>query len=906
MGVVYAAYDPKLDRKVALKLVLGVSARHSSHQRLMREAQALARLSHPNVVSVHDVGSVDDQLFIAMEFVEGLALVDWSAQERTLQERLDVLRAAGNGLAAAHDAGLLHRDFKPDNVLVGTDGRVRVMDFGLARADTPELAEVHPADGKLSASPLSTSLTQPGAMMGTPAYMAPEQFVGAGSDARSDQFSFFVVVYEVLFGAHPYDTSTLAVLTSRATDGVSVRVPAEGGVPASIRRAIERGLAAQRDARFPGMHEAIEGLTLTRHRGRLKEVAAVGILAIFSVFASLSMGNEDPCAAATEAIDRSWNDTARASIRRAFEATGAPFAIATADRTIESLDRVSREHADLRREVCEATHIAGTQSEGLLDRRMECLEHHRFRLEGLVSVLSESSMDAASNALQAISTLPRASDCLLISSAEQLAPPPREDRKDEVTRLTEVIARAQAQIVAGDADEATALLAAEAEAVEGVDYLPLRAEFRHAQAMAHVHVGDGEEAKELLRALSLSVELGDDMLSLRNLESYVYTAIASAKLDQAEVWLVLAESLAARRGDRLSEQILLETARARYVGARGDRVGRVSHLHRALTLQLEFDADDRLAIAQIHCNLGRAYLSAGEPQSGEEHYQQCVDLHVALFGAGHPRTAAGYLGLAAAARARGEIDAALSWNERALVSLQKSYGERSILLANDYSSFADSLAAAGEYDRSEEYYRRSLSLTEGNADYQLAYMKTSSNYGVMLWFAGRFAEALNIQEEILGMYTELADVSQLDVGHAEGNLAATLSSLGRHEQSLAYHASALARFMEVLPANDASFGVAYLDYSMPLIALDRWDEALVLLERAESVYLEHKDLDPLNLVEVRVAMVEALRPQTVHRNRKRAKKLGSEIRAAIPGLGARGEALLQRLEAAEFRDPSRG
>jgi len=905
MGVVYAAYDPKLDRKIALKLVLGISPQQSSLQRLLREAQALARLSHPNVVSVHDVGSVGNQLFIAMEFVEGVTLSEWILEERTFEERLDVLRAAGRGLAAAHAAGLLHRDFKPDNVIVGIDGRVRVMDFGMARADTLDLPEESVAVATTTAgthtlsssNALSTKLTQPGAIMGTPAYMAPEQFVGAGSDARSDQFAFFVVVFEVLFGTHPYDTSTLAALTSRAVMGVPVRVPAAGNVPFSIRRAIERGLATNRDERFADMNQAIETLSLTPDRGRLKGLVAATILASLTAWASVSIGHQDPCAAAGEAIQRSWNDEARASIQRAFKATGAPFAIATADRTIEALDRVSREHADLRREVCEATHVEGTQSEGLLDRRMECLEHHRLRLEGLVSVLGSANIEAASNAFEAISLLPRASDCLLISSAEQLAPPPSEEKTDEVTRLTEVLARAQAQFVAGDEPQATALLAAEVEAVEAVDYLPLRAEFHRVQAMVHVKDGDGG-TMELLQALSLSMELGDDKLSLENLTSFVYNAIAGDKLDQAEMWLALAQSLAAHRGNRISEQILLEKARAIYMGARGDRAGRVDHLSKALTLQLKSDPDDRLAIANIHCSLGLALIISGDPRSSEDHYQQCVDVHTALFGSGHPLTASGYMGLAGAARKRGDIEGALSWNERALVSLQKSYGEHSILLAGDYGDFALSLAAADEYERSEEYFRRSLNLMEGKPDYRRTYTKILSNYGVMLWFAGRFDDALKIQEDILDKYAELTDVSPLDIATAEGNLAATLSSLEQYEESLTHHASALASFTTFLPPGDPSFGVAYFDYAMPLLALNRFDEALAILERAESIYLAHKDLDPLKLVQVRVVMVEALRPRIVRRNRTRAQALGVEIRAALPGLGPRGEALARRLEAA--------
>ncbi|HET9988068.1 MAG TPA: serine/threonine-protein kinase, partial [Kofleriaceae bacterium] len=224
MGVVYSAFDPELDRKVAIKLLQTresgstPSTKQGGEQKawLVREAQALARLSHPNVVAVYDVGTLnEDQVFVAMELVEGVTLREWlKAEARPWREVLPVLVAAGAGLAAAHEAGLVHRDFKPDNVLVARDGRPRVMDFGLARlrrasthddAQPKDTSDVAPSAGAIETrSPLSEQLTIAGAMLGTPAYMAPELYNGATADARSDQFAFAVTLFEALFRARPY------------------------------------------------------------------------------------------------------------------------------------------------------------------------------------------------------------------------------------------------------------------------------------------------------------------------------------------------------------------------------------------------------------------------------------------------------------------------------------------------------------------------------------------------------------------------------------------------------------------------------------------------------------------------------------------------------------------------------
>jgi hypothetical protein len=265
MGVVYLAEDPSLGRKVAIKLLHDERARHPKAQaRLQREARALASLSHPHVVVVHEVGLHDDQVYLVMEHVAGVTLREWTrAHAGDWRSIVAQYRAAGEGLAAAHRAGIIHRDFKPDNVLVDEDGRPRVLDFGLAAPGA------EPRSKDVSWDELGTiDMTKTGTMLGTPAYMAPEQFLRATVDARTDQFSFCVALWEALFGKRPFAGDDVVQLSSRVIAGQRRRPPSRTRVPRSIVAALCRGLCADPNERFASMSELLQALAEPPWGGR--------------------------------------------------------------------------------------------------------------------------------------------------------------------------------------------------------------------------------------------------------------------------------------------------------------------------------------------------------------------------------------------------------------------------------------------------------------------------------------------------------------------------------------------------------------------------------------------------------------------------------------------------------------
>ena len=265
MGVVYLAEDPQLGRRVAIKLMepktSGTQTASDGQARLLREAQALAQLSHPNVIAVHDVGTCADQVFIAMEYVEGSTLRQWLAErKRTWREVLSMFTQAGHGLAAAHAAGIVHRDFKPDNVLVGNDGRVRVLDFGLARPAQPSgNEELHTADGQSLADTKTTprlamlgvTVTEQGKFLGTPAYMAPEQLMGERVDEKADQYSFCAALFQALYGTLPFNADNFGALLDQIWQRKVNEVPNLKSVPSSVHQALLRGLSPNPADRFP-------------------------------------------------------------------------------------------------------------------------------------------------------------------------------------------------------------------------------------------------------------------------------------------------------------------------------------------------------------------------------------------------------------------------------------------------------------------------------------------------------------------------------------------------------------------------------------------------------------------------------------------------------------------------------
>ena len=437
MGVVFTAHDPELQREIAIKLLrsdLGDAApRLPLTARLLREAQAMARLAHPNVVAVHDVGWFGDHIFIAMELVQGETLAQWlAAARRALGEVLAMFVAAGTGLAAAHAAGLVHRDFKPENVLVGRDGRVRVTDFGLADLADPATAPAPPGAATDTAAPRGRL----GWLAGTPFYMAPEQLAGEPVDARSDQFGFCVALYAAVTGKHPL-----------RQDGASSERPPRDRMPAWLWRTLRRGLAADRAQRYPAMDELLARLARgprRRHRIALAGAAAALVTAGAALAAVRLAGTPDVsapdgtaaaagprCEGAARLLAGAWDPQRARAIEAAFHAAAGPAAAVEFAAASLLLDQYANRWIAMRTAACDRARGDLRAVDVVEDLRIDCLDARRSELGALTDRLAagdRSVLDSAVIAVRGLGSLAACADddALLRPGRPEVAPRPAE------------------------------------------------------------------------------------------------------------------------------------------------------------------------------------------------------------------------------------------------------------------------------------------------------------------------------------------------------------------------------------------------------------------------------------------------------------------------------------------------
>jgi tetratricopeptide (TPR) repeat protein len=709
MGAVYSAYDPELDRSVALKLIAAKPGKQSetSRERLLREAQAMAKVSHPNVVHVYDVGVWNDRVFIAMELVNGETLREWMERNPdNWEQALALFVAAGRGLMAAHAAGIVHRDFKPDNVLVGKDGRVRVTDFGLARPAGATL----PSE-ELSQSPtrLQQRITHTGTIMGTPAYMAPEQMTNEPLDERADVFSFCVALYEALYGQRPFAADSQRALLAQIATGRAAPPPPSSHVPQRLRAILLRGLRATPEQRFATMESLLAELKFDPGlRRRRLILASAGVLVVASIVVgvvAIQRLARSVCNDGSNELAGVWDESRRESVRHAFLATGLPYASTSFESAAHGLDRLVGNWKAMHLQACQATRVRGVQSAELLDLRMQCLENQRRALATTTQLFSQADAKIVEQAVTATAALPSADACADGNALRgPIHPTVSPALKQRLTELGGALAEVRAQLGLLHLDEAIRRAKAILDEARAAHDQALEAEALFLMGRAL----DLEDKREAEQTLKDAIVAGETSRAERTLAEAWTELVTVQSSDQVDNRAEAAESarhanayISRLDSDRLRMSLSLARASLASLDGRWDDSSREG------TLAVEAA---RRAYGENSYELATALAEQARVTSSEPDYlprqRHVLAMTERLFGADHPNTAHALFRVAVAAD-HGEMsgpikDERIALLRRGIAIYEKTFGPDTEKVAWGYSRLGDELGDRGQPGDFEE------------------------------------------------------------------------------------------------------------------------------------------------------------------------------------------------------------
>jgi tetratricopeptide (TPR) repeat protein/tRNA A-37 threonylcarbamoyl transferase component Bud32 len=710
MGQVFAAYDPVLDRKVALKLLRPSSQSGDDEDRrrarLGREAQTLARLSHPSVVTVFDVGTWEQQLFIALEFVGGGSAREWAAREpRGAHEVVRLWAQAGRGLAAAHAAGVIHRDVKPDNVLVRADGRAQITDFGLASDARPRDAVTGGAD---------IAVTETGVLLGTPVYMAPDQLDGALASEASDQFGFCVSVWEALYGERPFAGRSAAELASAARRGPP-RASSSLAVPSSVRRILGRGLDPDPQRRYPSMTALVDALERAVDRPRRVRLAAlvgavaVSVAAVFVAQAGRQAGRHPTCVLAEERHRAAWDDARRAAVEDAFRRTGLSYA----DRAWGIVDGAVSARASAwrseRAEACEAL-VNTAQPDPLFRARVACFDERLAELQASVDVLALGGVEPVNHATKIVERMAPVGAC-----AGALTDRAGVEPCEACVVLRADVERSKALRNLGryvDAERTSKdALSRPAPPAAAAVQAALRVE--HATVLEPLGRID-EAEREIFDAALAAHRAGSRALAAEAFAELAFlTGDQRSRPDEGERWALQAEALAEGDEGPLYERIA--AVRGTIAARRGDMRVAEGHFRRA-----EESARRRLGPAhprraQALSNLASAILHQGRAEEARTLLKESFDLFVAALGADHPHAFQAQNSYGAALGRAGHLEEAVPVFEAALAGYKRTLGANHPHIGTAALNLAEALFrlkrygdARARYAEAEEVWERAL------------------------------------------------------------------------------------------------------------------------------------------------------------------------------------------------------
>ena len=854
MGVVWLAYDPELDRQIALKLLRAEPTEVAAGElqlRLRREAQAMARLEHPHVVAVYDVGEALGRVFISMTYLDGGTLRDQIALGTSRwRELLELCVRAGRGLAAAHAAGLIHRDFKPDNVLCGRDGRVVVADFGLARSFVTGAEPHSAAAAPKCPSPPSEQVTETGSRLGTPRYMAPEQLRGGAVDERADQWSFAVTVYEVIYGAHPFAGTDIVQLVDAVTNGRVQAAPPQSHVPARVRRALLRAMAVDPAMRHPSMDDllatlarALPAMRRRRVRAALLAVAGVAVLAaglvVYDRVIVEPRARAQTCQGAAARLDGIWDDAQRQRAHAAFTATALPYGEASWRSIDRSIGAYRAAWIATFEQSCTAARVHHEISDEIADRQMACLDRRRGELQSLTELLAAADGALVERAVTAVGSLPALDGCRDLTRLTAIPPPPSDPavrhRIDTAQqRLAKALALARTSRFA-DAHEILTPLIDEAAAI---GYRPLEAEVRFASGTVQDSLGDAPLSETRLReALWLAEASHDDVLAAEALHALVFeVGHRQVRLSEAHDLLHRAEGAVERAG---RPEDLLSTLWRRRAGLaidEGHPEDAVTAYAEALAILRRRLGNDDPRLASVLSAQGTAYEALERYDEAQARHVEALRIQSQTVGNEHPDTATTLENLGIVAAYRDRTDEALDYHGRALAIRKRVLGEIHPQVAESLEEIALVRQQRHETAAALDAHRGAIAMAEATLGVNHATtVRYLGNLAILLRSLDRFDEAAQLQTRVLAIEEQTYGTDHPSVAVTRMNLGVSLHQQGKDREALALHLRALAVFEKASGGSQAHAALALVNACIAAGALGDHQGALAYAERARAI-----------------------------------------------------------------------
>lgn len=845
MGLVIAAFDPQLDRRVAIKM-LHDDVSELQGSRLVREAKAMAQLNHPNVLAVYETGLYGDRLYIAMEYVDGQTFGQWlRAQPRTHDEIFELLLQAGRGLAAAHEVGLVHRDFKPDNILIGKDGRARVSDFGLVSATGEQVPAAASSPAVLSPS----ALTQTGAVMGTPLYMAPEQHAGLVADAKADQFSYCVTLWQALCGDLPYGADTYKDLVHNVTGGKLRPVPRGVRVPADIRAILIRGLSSDPAARFPSMQALLAAIARARRPVRWPYIAGGGgLLAAAGVAVALAMPRTtDPCATSPQRLAGVWDAPRKTELAATF---GAARGADVWTQVSSAIDRYTTSWVGRHRAVCQATHVRREQSPELLDLRMRCLDGRLAELDALLARFAETKPETLFKAIDAVAGLPSFADCdnaeMLRAAIPLPTDPAARARIDAVEQaLAEVISFDKT----GQFARAKELLEPLVDQARAAAYAPLEAKVALLRAGLLYRSGDLAAAADAYRgAAEIAARARDDARIAQSWIDLINVLAAAGKYADA----LALEPIARTARERVSDQPKLGARLANVIAGIHLAQGRYPEARAEYEKALAFvreDGPDSELLGHALTNMGLGLWYTGDLPGAMQHLEDARDRFIATLGPRHPSLGYIYRNLGDLAAAQGNVDTALDHYLHARQIFEGANGPDHIDVAIALDPLGWAYAQKGDTAKAREAGERALALRErkfGRDHVSLAVtLNALTDAELTDGSPAAIARGLAHAERALAIHDAALGPEHPKTPEILDRAGDAASRLGKHDAAIAYFRRSVAIRTKLHSADHADTIAAQLRLAKALHAARRTTEAVALARAMRTKLANAPDRKPL-------------------------------------------------------------